>query len=97
MIRTTLSFCLLFGGLLLISKWLHQSTDSQPAGAEEIGAPAAVVVPADARPIDADRTSAAAPPVIQLVTYDELSDLLNSLRPLPGSETRVKDKIEPTI
>ena len=30
MIRTTLSFCALFGSLLLVSKWLHQSSHPQP-------------------------------------------------------------------
>src|SRR5437773_11429434 len=57
MIRTTLSFCLLLGGLLLVSKCLHQSLTSQPArDAEATAAPGAILqaVPSDARPIDAE-------------------------------------------
>ena len=30
MVRTTLSFCLLFAGLLFISKWMHESVRPAP-------------------------------------------------------------------
>src|SRR5262245_50099335 len=76
MIRTTLSFCLLFGGLLLVSKWLHQSVERQPAETAKHAPLQAVDVdtaPADARPIPAGQPAAALEPTcertIQLVAF----------------------------
>ncbi|MEX2173926.1 MAG: hypothetical protein WD872_06155 [Pirellulaceae bacterium] len=40
MIRTTLSFCALFGSLILASKWLQESSSPAPAGAPALTAPA---------------------------------------------------------
>ena len=103
MIRTTLSFCLLFGGLLLVSKWMHQSVASQPANtAESRDAPAGVLeaIPADAKPIESDSSQTSIPAAvisrdadrtIQLVAYDELTEVLNSLRPGTGSKLRLAD------
>jgi len=33
MIRTALSFCVLFAGLMFVSKWLHQSVETPAAKA----------------------------------------------------------------
>jgi hypothetical protein len=77
MIRTTLSFCLLFGGLLVVSKCLHttqgQATHSPPAThgpASEMAEPARFQpVPSEAAH-DSDLIRAADANPIQLVAYE---------------------------
>jgi hypothetical protein len=98
MIRTTLSFCLLFGGLLFVSKWLHQSVEHQPtetANHEPLRAVDLEAAPADARPIQAGQPAASFEPTcertIQLVAFDELSDVLDSIRKAPGKIDTVTD------
>lgn len=96
MIRTTLSFGLLFGGLLLASKWMHQSAHVPPASAATETAPAHTTQPArlHALPIDQRDESTVAPVAapIQLIAFDEpLTDVLNSLRPFGGARARLAD------
>ena len=74
MIRTLLSFCLLFGGLLVVSRCLQQST--QPAAAPpaptsvELAAPP--VEPAACEPPRLhSAVEEAAPPSIQLISFDD--------------------------
>jgi hypothetical protein len=96
MIRTTLSFCLLFAGLLLVSKWLHESVGPPPANnakATRESIPGPGVIPA-AKPIPVEVGQSAMLDTersIQLVAYDELADVLNSLRAAPGSIGAVND------
>jgi hypothetical protein len=90
MIRTTLSFCLLFGGLLVGSKWLHESSrhESLPAGIKTL--PTTTIEPTQLIPlpgagsIPAATASAAAQSTIQLVAFEEEDDdvgaVLKSLR-----------------
>jgi hypothetical protein len=99
MIRTTLSFCLLFGGLLLISKWMHQSVRPEPpAGASTNAATPVVNPPAELLPVPVDPVVLDEPAdardvlTIQRVAYDEpLTDVLQSLRSEPGLNGRVVD------
>jgi hypothetical protein len=101
MIRTTLSFGLLFGGLLLASKWMHQSTGSaqtDSVDAVRATAPALLPTPTEIRPLEsrenppASSADSQTPRTIQLVGYDEVSDVLNNLRPERGVMRRVTDE-----
>ena len=83
MIRTALSFCLLFGGLLLASKWMHQSV--APAPLETLPQPVrrSDAATTEAKPIPLGQAQAALPSesVIRLVGYEDPVDgVLNSLR-----------------
>jgi len=89
MIRTTLSFCLLFGGLLVVSKWLHQSSrhEGVPAGAKAL--PTTTIEPIQLLPLPVGGSTpatadAASETSIQLVAFEEVedavSDVLNSLK-----------------
>src|SRR5438874_1774967 len=86
MIRTTLSFCLLFGSLLAASKWLHQSNHSTPVDAPAKGS-------GQWQPSQEDAASAHSAPTVTTLVHrdlqirrvswndDSLSDVLNALRP----------------
>jgi hypothetical protein len=83
MIRTALSFCLLFGGLLLTSKWMHQS--APPAAPEVTPEPAPLreASASEPKPIPLGSTHAQAPidNAIRLVGYDDpVVEVLESLR-----------------
>jgi hypothetical protein len=99
MIRTTLSFCLLFGGLLLASKWMHQSTPatstSQPEQA--VAQPPASERPAPQPLEHQTRLIPAAAPTaaeIQLVAFDDpLTDVLQNLRQGHAPRGRVADDL----
>jgi hypothetical protein len=83
MIRTLLSFCLLFGGLLVVSKWLHESTRpaADAAGGTE-SAPAAEPVEPARFPSSGDTARAAG---LRLVAFED--DVLNDLKKdLPEGE-----------
>jgi hypothetical protein len=103
MIRTTLSFCLLFGGLLMASKWMHQSTH-QEQSIIETKAPAAPQQPAEEPkliPLSAERPTAELQPVelqpgqdnaIQLVGFnDPLDDVLDALRSDDAPTVRIAE------
>lgn len=85
MIRTALSFCLLFGGLVLVSKWLHQSVDALPTKSSTNLVPNQATEPAvsEAAPLvtaqflnDGEINS------MRLTAFeDPLDDVLDSLRP----------------
>jgi hypothetical protein len=75
MIRTALSFTLLFGGLLLASKWLHQSTRTEPVNTATESPPTRPSTPNAAKPIPL----ASAPAIaiindrdVRLVGFDEV-------------------------
>src|SRR5437763_4521612 len=98
MIRTTLSFCLLFGGLLVASKWLHESSSHElpitesktPAAIEQAPSEPGLI------PISAEQPTAVLQPVeanaVQLVAFnDPLDDVLNSLRPQGAAIGRAAD------
>jgi hypothetical protein len=99
MIRTALSFGVLFGGLLLFSKWMHQSHQSAPAadgGVRSIAAPQLVPIPSEPSTAQTTAVSVAAPTQvrapIQLVGYDDpLLDVLDSLRAEYANRGRVAD------
>src|SRR5687767_11356913 len=100
MIRTTLSFCLLFGGLLLASKWMHQSTPatSKTGAGQATTQPPASEAPA---PLPIERTTqhipatpSTSPAEIQLVAFDDpLSDVLQNLRQGYAPRGRVTDDL----
>lgn len=95
MIRTALSFCVLFGGLVLVSKWLHQSVEPKSVGPssqtqqnEQVEAPLAE----PARVISAHYTTAGGRGLVSLVSYDEsVEEVLNSLRPDSASGVRAAE------
>jgi hypothetical protein len=97
MIRTALSFCLLFGGLLLVSKWLHQSVDSIPAKNSSDLPPATATESSPVEPVPLSTAHYLAGDqrnTIQLVAYDEsLDKVLDSLRPQQGSRGLVSDDV----
>jgi len=87
MIRTTLSFCLLFGGLLMASKWMHQSSQHEQPITETKAPPALERPAAEPRliPLSEEQPTAELLPVegnaIQLVGFnDPLDDILDTLR-----------------
>jgi hypothetical protein len=98
MIRTTLSFGLLFGGLLLISKWMHETSRPAPgadASPRPVLAPSLVPVePARQSPATSPQAAAASrtPSNIQLVVYeDPLGEVLEGLRADYARGGRVAD------
>jgi hypothetical protein len=100
MIRTTLSFCLLFSGLIFVSKWLHESVRHQPAStakAADRTSPPLQPVPADLRPIPIETAKpaaaidAASEQAIQLIAFDEVSDVIDNIRSAPGSISTLPD------
>jgi hypothetical protein len=102
MIRTTLSFCLLFGGLLVVSKWLHESSRVPGLPATTNSAPPATIEPIQlsplpgGNPMHAAVESSHAQNTIQLVAYekDAAGDVLNELRPKEQDDDLVKT-VEP--
>ena len=73
MIRTLLSFCLLFGGLVAVSKWLHDTTrpaagDAMPADSSAEPAPAP---PAAMKPSRLPSSGEAQPAKVRLVTFED--------------------------
>jgi hypothetical protein len=90
MLRTTLSICALFGSLIVVSKWLHET--SQPAA--PVAAPVAneiPIVPAESSREPSTSSPQAARPsqasvhrdgAVRLVAFeeDELADVLQRLR-----------------
>lgn len=100
MIRTTLSFCLLFGGLLLASKWMHQSTPPhQQTNVEDSTSPPTT---SDApAPLPVDHAATPLLPVaqpqqgdIRLVAFDDpLGDVLQNLRQGYAAGGRVADDV----
>jgi hypothetical protein len=101
MIRTTLSFCLLFGGLLLGSKWLHESSQgkTEPGTTSRTGSrtsPATTIEPVQLLPLPARSEQAThvdspAAKTIQLVAYeDDVSEVLKELRPKDEDKGLVK-------
>jgi len=99
MIRTTLSFCLLFSGLLVASKWLHESARHDVPVTETKAPPAAGQVPAEPKllPISSEQPTAKLQPAdvnaIQLVAFDDpLDEVLNSLRSEGARIGRVADE-----
>jgi hypothetical protein len=99
MIRTVLSFCVLFGGLLLVSKWLHQSvettpvkmtpvTSSQQKNAEKIDLQGKV----SAGVTSAHYLNGNCQGVISLVSFDDpVDEVLDSLRPSLTEQVRVAE------
>lgn len=90
MIRTTLSFCALFGSLLLVSKWLYEArptaSPERPAATPADSASEPAPLPADSRPATPIQPASSdqEQPAIQLAAFDDddsLADVLNSLRP----------------
>jgi hypothetical protein len=95
MIRTVLSFCVLFGGLLVVSKWLHQSVE-KPALKAASEKPRQEAV--DSQPGIAGRVSStklmleAGAGRIALVGYnDPVDEVLESLREAQSSQIRVAE------
>src|SRR5262245_3205611 len=95
MIRTALSFCLLFGGLVLVSKWLHQSVESTPVKAASYVQQTDTSEPQleePARLTSAHFLSTGCQGQVALVSYDDpVEEVLNSLRPDNDGEIRVAD------
>src|SRR5215203_6059500 len=95
MIRTALSFCLLFGGLFFVSKWLHQSADSIPAKTSTDLAPRQTTEPAaheSAPQVTTHYQTTAERNAIQLVAFeDTLDEVLESLRPSQPASGRIID------
>ena len=101
MIRTTLSFCLLFGGLLLGSKWMHESsrnradsgstsTTSSPTGPATIEPVRLLPLPAESSE-QASKIEVDSRRTIQLVAYeDDVSSVLKELRPSDDDDGLVK-------
>ncbi len=98
MIRTTLSFCLLFGGLLLASKWMHQSSHHEqpitetnaPLAPEQTGAEPKLI------PISTKQPTTELQPAesnaIQLVGFnDPVDDVLDTLRSEGPPIVRIAD------
>src|SRR3954464_14221716 len=86
MIRTTLSFCLLFGSLLAASKWLHQTNHSRPADAPASSGSHSQPAEGDGSPANTTRAvtvNGRRDRAIRLVSWndDSLNDVLNALRP----------------
>src|SRR4029453_694721 len=85
MIRTTLSFCALFASLLLVSKWLYQSSPPQarPASSHDQPAvepqPAALSSPA-AAPAQPAVSTQQSQPVVRLLSFedDRLAEVVDS-------------------
>lgn len=101
MIRTTLSFGLLFGGLLLISKWMHETSRPAPAaGATPAPVQAPALLPVDAAKAEPDAravTQRQAASEIQLVAYDDsVDEVLDDLRADYAKRGRVDDQ-EPVV
>lgn len=98
MIRTTLSFCLLFGGLLVASKWLHESSRHERPISETKSLPAVEQGPAEPQliPITPEQPTAALEPIeaktIQLVGFnDPVDDILDTLRSDGAPIVRIVD------
>jgi hypothetical protein len=98
MIRTTLSFCLLFGALLLTSKWMHESVCHEPASTASELKSATESIPGELNSVPASPSQPAvsvqlAPePTIQLVAFDEPQiDVLDNLRPSAADKHLVID------
>jgi hypothetical protein len=95
MIRTALSFCVLFGGLVLVSKWLHQSDETKPIGPssqteqnEQVQTP----LTEPARVISPQYTNAGDRALVALVRFDDpVDEVLNSLRPDDTSGIRAAE------
>jgi len=95
MIRTALSFCLLFGALAVASRWLIESAHQDlPQSAGET-APSFEPRSDEAKPLPPIAAHAITIPddrAIQLVGFnDELGDVLDSLKPAGGVKARVED------
>src|SRR5436190_21659172 len=96
MIRTALSFCLLFGGLLFVSKWLHESTRLEPAKSATDSAPLETATPSGVKPIplssahasiDTDDSS------IRLVGFDEpVGQVLENFKHDKAVKGRIADE-----
>jgi hypothetical protein len=94
MIRTVLSFCVLFGGLLVVSKWLHQSVEPAPvkATSQTKSSEAIQLQTGDSVGATSTRGSSDCRGVIALVGYnDPVDDVLNSLREERASQIRVTE------
>jgi hypothetical protein len=95
MIRTVLSFCLLFGGLLIVSKWLHQSSNTPAVkAASETPRQDAVDSESDeaARVSSAHYMTEVNANAVALVSYnDPVDDVLDSLRAAESSEIRITE------
>jgi len=99
MIRTTLSFCLLFGALLLTSKWMHESVRHDPARTGGDLNTATESRPDKSEPIPASASQPAASgqlaveSTFQLVAFDEpvTDDILENLRPSKADKHLVID------
>ena len=95
MIRTALSFGLLFGGLLLASKWMHQSVQPQPIQQAPQAAPTQDTTSERRKPTTLSCTELPAVvshQTIQLVSFDEVDDVLDSLRPTLNAVGGVGDE-----
>src|SRR2546428_770742 len=97
MIRTVLSFFVLFGALAVASRWLFDSTHNLPTSASE--SPAAIEPRSeDAKLLPSVSTHALnawEDNNVQLVAFDDpLDEVLDSLKPTSGVKGRVDDEEE---
>lgn len=100
MIRTTLSFCVFFGSLLLVSKWLHESNRSHARNFEmpsrTLALPPAELAPLSA-PIETSSPAELEAP-IQLTAYEDptlaalLEDIRSEAANLPGKSEPVAEQ-----
>src|SRR5436853_6026375 len=95
MIRTALSFFVLFGALAVAGRWLLDSARDVPTSASE-AAPAVEPRLDEAKPLPPASAQAAGvheDSAIQLVAFDEaLDEVLDSLKPTGGVKARVADE-----
>jgi hypothetical protein len=93
MIRTLLAFGLLFGGLLVVSKWLHETTQPAADAATHSAAPAPTAVPAaEPAAVEPARLRSAEdeprPASLRLVAFeDDVLDILRKETRSEGTET----------
>jgi hypothetical protein len=107
MIRTTLSFCALFGSLILVSKWLQESSRPEPSvappavepgveSAPTILPPAKLSTNENAIPLvprENVTTRTTATPTIRLVAYDE--DLTEKIGEPDETVANDAEKVQP--